>query len=89
MPPKRPAHPDKRLESATELSRDLTRVISYLEQGKSYYRAYQEGTHTVEENKRFLRFLETYEKELALAKKEAATLKRWVDEKGPLHSEPR
>jgi len=78
--PKQPAHARRSLDTASELARDLQEVVAYLEAGQSYYRAYQKGTHTVEENKAFLEFLEVYEKEQSIARKEADALRKWVSE---------
>ena len=86
IPPQPPKHARRNLDSAGELAKDFAEVVQYLEHGQSYFRAYQRGTHTVEENQAFLKFLETYEKEYAIAKKEAATLLKWVEEKGSLDS---
>ncbi|PCI36600.1 MAG: hypothetical protein COB53_08975 [Elusimicrobia bacterium] len=84
--PERPKRERRKLSSATELAQDLSLVVDYLERGQSYFRAYQRGTHSVEENKKFLDFLERYEKELAVAKKEIDTLDRWVLRRGSLDS---
>lgn len=85
-PPAPPRHATRKLDSASELAFDLQQVVTYLEYGQAFYRAYGKGTHSVEENQRFLKFLETYEAELALAKKEADTLRKWVYERGSLES---
>lgn len=82
--PKPPAHVQRELNTAAGLARDLTEVVAYLEQGQAYYRSYQTGTHTAEDNARFLVFLENYEKEREIAKKETETLRRWVTEKTEL-----
>ncbi len=74
----------RKISSATHLAADLALVVDYLERGQSYFRAYQRGTHSIEENKKFLKFLEHYEKELAVAKKEVATLDKWVANRGSL-----
>lgn len=84
VPPAVPAHARKNLDSPTELARDLAEVVAFLEQGQAYFRAYQKGTHTPEENRQFLAFLEAYERESAVARKEAAALKKWVDEQSGL-----
>jgi hypothetical protein len=83
-PPKAPAHAQRDLNTAAVLVRDLHEVVVFLEQGKAYFRAYQKSNHTPEENAKFLRFLETHEKEREIAKKEAEALKRWVFEKSGL-----
>jgi len=82
--PARPARKVRKLSTATELARDLALVVDYLERGQSYFRAYQRGTHSIEENKQFLDFLEHYEKELLVAKKETRTLNKWIASKGSL-----
>jgi hypothetical protein len=82
--PKPPAHAQRELNTASGLARDLVDVIVYLEQGQAYFRSYQSGTHTAEDNARFLAFLEAYEKESAIAKKESETLRKWVLEKTEL-----
>ena len=79
-----PEHSRRSLETASELAEDLAAVVKYLEAGQSYYRAYQSGTHTVEENADFLKFLERYEQELNIAKKEAPALRKWVFERGAM-----
>jgi hypothetical protein len=79
-PPKPPAHAQRSLETASDLARDLQEVASYLEAGQSYYRAYRKGTHTVEDNKAFLQFLESYEKEQSIARKETDALRKWAHE---------
>ena len=85
-PPARPARTVRKLDSAAELARDLALVVEYLENGQSFYGAYQRGTHSIEENKRFLEFLEQYEKELAVGRKEVETLGKWFEAKGSLDS---
>ncbi len=82
--PARPARKVRKLSSATDLAKDLSLVVDYLERGQSYFRAYQRGTHSIDENKQFLNFLEHYEKELAVAKKEVATLNKWIAARGSL-----
>lgn len=84
MPPAPPAHARRSLEAASELARDLSEVVGYLEAGQAYFRAYQKGSHSAEENRQFLAFLQTYENEYAVSKKEAAALKTWVLEQGSL-----
>lgn len=82
--PAPPAHARRSLDSPAELARDLAEVVAYLDAGQAYFKGYQKGTHAPEENKQFLAFLEAYEKEYGVAKKEAAALKKWVDEQGSL-----
>ena len=84
LPPPPPAHARRTLDSASELSRDLQDVVTFLEKGQGFLKTYGTGTHTVEENQAFLKFLETYEKELQAAKKESDALRKWVYEKGSL-----
>lgn len=86
MPPGVPAHARRSLDSPTELVRDFAEVVAYLDAGQAYFRAYQKGSHSVEENRQFLGFLEAYEKEYAMARKEAEALKKWVIERGSLDS---
>ncbi|MFA5140609.1 MAG: hypothetical protein WC728_15380 [Elusimicrobiota bacterium] len=86
LPPPPPAHARRTLDSAAELARDLQEVVVFLEKGQAFLRVYSTGTHTVEENQAFLKFLETYEKELQAAKKESDALRKWVYEKGSLDS---
>lgn len=83
-PPKAPAHLQRDLNTASALAKDLHEVVVFLEQGKVYFKEYQRSNHTPDENAEFLRFLETHEKEQAIAKKEAEALKRWVFEKSGL-----
>ena len=83
-PPTFPAHARKNLDSPGELSRDLAEVVNFLEAGQAYFRAYQKGSHTPEENKLFLAFLETYEREQAVARKEADVLRKWLVEQSAL-----
>jgi len=83
-PPKAPAHVQRDLNTASALAKDLHEVVVFLEQGKVYFKEYQTGNHTPEENAQFLKFLEVHEKEQAIAKKEAEALKRWVFEKSGL-----
>ena len=84
LAPKPPAHLQRELNTPSVIARDLVEVIAYLEQGQAYYRSYQTGTHTAEDNARFLAFLESYEKEREIAKKEVETLRRWITEKTEL-----
>lgn len=84
--PERPKRERRKLDSATDLAKDYALVVDYLERGQRYYREYQRGTHSVEDNKKFLKFLEHYEKELAVAKKEVATLQKWTEARGSLDS---
>ena len=84
VPPAAPAHARRNLDSPTELARDLAEVVAYLDAGQAYFRAYQKGSHSVEENRLFLAFLESYEKEYAVSRKEVEALKKWVIERGTL-----
>ncbi|MBI4349260.1 MAG: hypothetical protein HY553_20650 [Elusimicrobia bacterium] len=84
MPPPTPRHERRMVDSASDLARDLTEVVAFLEQGQSYFRAFKKGTHTKEENAAMLRFLEAYEKEREIAKKEASLLNAWVQTKSDL-----
>ena len=81
-----PEHKRRNLTTIGELARDCIEVVNYLDQGQVYFRAYQKRPHTVEENAEFLRFLETYERELEVAKKEVDALRSWVRQKGSLDS---
>jgi len=83
-PPAVPAHARKNLDSPAELARDFAEVVTFLEQGQAYFRAYQKGSHTPEENKLFLAFLESHEREQAVARKEADALRKWVLEQSSL-----
>jgi len=83
-PPALPAHARKSLDSPSELARDFAEVVAFLEQGQAYFRAYQKGSHTPEENKQFLAFLEAFEREQAVARKEADALRKWVLEQSAL-----
>lgn len=84
VPPASPAHARKNLDSPSELARDFAEVVTFLDAGQAYFRAYGKGSHTPEDNKLFLAFLETYEREAAVAKREAAALKKWTDEQTEL-----
>lgn len=86
LPPAPPEHKRRNLNNVSDLSADLGQVVAYLEEGQAYFRDYQSGTHSLVENAKFLKFLETYEGELVLAKKEVATLKIWIDNRGSLDS---
>lgn len=83
-PPAVPAHARRNLDSPSDLVKDFAEVVAYLDAGQAYFRAYQKGTHSVEDNKRFLAFLEAYEREYAVAKKESLALRTWVMERGSL-----
>ena len=83
-PPKAPAHARRRVETATELARDLAEVVTFLEQGQAYFRAFRKGTHTLEENEELVGFLKDYDKELEIARKEVDALRSWVFKKGAL-----
>lgn len=84
VPPTPPAHARRSLDSPSDLVKDFAEVVAYLDAGQAYFRAYQKGTHSVEDNKRFLAFLESYEREYAVAKKESLALRTWVMERGSL-----
>lgn len=82
MPPTIPARPAGTLDTAAEVAKDLAVRVQYFEDGQSYYRAYTKGgSHTAEENKAFLRFLEEYERELEIARKVHALLGVWLEKK--------
>lgn len=83
-PPRRPAHAQRLLESASDVSRDLAETLVFIEAGQSFFKAYARGTHTPEENKAFVQFLEDYERELATAKKEFAILQTWFEKSSGL-----
>lgn len=83
-PPVPPAHARRNLDSPSDLVKDFAEVVAYLDAGQAFFRAYQKGTHSVEDNKRFLAFLEAYEREYAVAKKESLALRTWVMERGSL-----
>lgn len=83
-PPAAPAHARKSLDSPGELARDLAEVVTFLEQGQAYFRAYQKGSHTPEENKLFMAFLETFEREQVVARKESDALRKWLLEQSDL-----
>src|SRR5688572_4409520 len=74
LPPKFPARPKGTLDPAGEVARDLSVRVEYFEHGQSYYRAYTKGSHSPEENKAFVKFLEDYENELGIAKRTHAIL---------------
>lgn len=84
LPPKVPARPKGTLDSAGEVARDLAIRVEYFENGQSYYRAYTKGSHTPEENKAFVQFLEDYENELGIAKRTHAILGVWLDKKSAI-----
>lgn len=82
MPPAIPARPSGTLDTAAEVAKDLAVRVQYFEDGQSYYRAYTKGgSHSAEENKAFLRFLEEYERELEIARKVHALLGVWLEKK--------
>lgn len=83
-PPASPAHARKNLDSPSELARDYAEVVTFLEQGQAYFRAYQKGSHTPEENKLFMAFLEAFEREQVVARKEGEALRKWVLEQSEL-----
>lgn len=84
MPPPVPRHEQRMVDNASDLARDLAEIVLFLEQGQSYFRAFKKGTHSAEENAAMLRFLEAYERERDLAKKESALLNSWVQQKSDL-----
>lgn len=84
MPPSPPRHEQRMVDTASDLARDLTEIVAFLEQGQSYFRAYKKGSHTAEENAAMVKFLETYERERDLAKKEADLLHAWVKTRSDL-----
>lgn len=88
LPPDPPSREKRSLDSAAEVALDLAAVVSFLEHGQSYYRAYAKGTHSAAENKAFVRFLEDYERELSTARKELETLRLWAEKKSGLNAGP-
>lgn len=84
MPPSIPARPKGTLDTAGDVARDLAVRVEYFEAGQAYYRAYTKGTHTPEENKAFVRFLEEYENELAIAKRVQVLLGTWLEKKSAI-----
>lgn len=87
LPPKPPAHAQRVLESASDVARDMSETFAFLEAGQSYYKAFSKGSHTVEENKAFVKFLEDYERELETARKEFGLLKSWFANSSDLKRE--
>jgi hypothetical protein len=82
FPPEPPRRAKDSLDSAGEVARDLVMVVEYFEAGQAYYRAYTKGgTHTAAENAAFVRFLEEYEAQLAVAKRTHQLLGIWLDRK--------
>lgn len=82
FPPPPPQRAKDSLDSAGEVARDLVMVVEYFEAGQAYYRAYTKGgSHTAAENAAFLRFLEEYEAQLAVAKRTHQLLGIWLDKK--------
>ncbi len=84
MPPPVPKHEQRMVDNASDLARDLADIVFFLEQGQSYFRAFKRGTHSSEENAAMLKFLEAYEREREIAKKESALLNAWVQQKSDL-----
>lgn len=84
LPPKVPERPKGTLDTAGEVARDLAVRVQYFEDGQSYYRAYTKGSHTPEENKAFVKFLEDYENELGIAKRTYAILGVWLEKKSSI-----
>jgi hypothetical protein len=83
-PPQPPAHSQRTLETATDLSRDLAETAAYLEMGLGYFRAFTKVTHNAAENKLFVKFLDDYERELGTAKKEEQVLRAWLEKAAAL-----
>ncbi|MDP3543173.1 MAG: hypothetical protein Q8T11_11965 [Elusimicrobiota bacterium] len=84
LPPKVPERPKGTLDTAGEVARDLAVRVQYFEDGQAYYRAYTKGSHTPEENKAFVKFLEDYENELGIAKRTYAILGVWLEKKSSI-----
>lgn len=84
LPPAVPARPKGTLDTAGEVARDLAVRVEYFENGQSYYRAYTKGSHSPEENKAFVKFLEDYENELGIAKRTHAILGVWLEKKSSI-----
>ncbi|MBI2386099.1 MAG: hypothetical protein HYV14_08815 [Elusimicrobia bacterium] len=84
LPPAVPARPTGTLDTAGEVARDLAVRVEYFESGQAYYRAYTKGSHTPEENKAFVKFLEDYENELGIAKRTHAILGVWLEKKSSI-----
>jgi hypothetical protein len=84
LPPAVPARPKGTLDTAGEVARDLAVRVEYFENGQAYYRAYTKGSHTPEENKAFVKFLEDYENELGIAKRTHAILGVWLEKKSSI-----
>ena len=83
-PPQPPAHQKRSLGTAAELSRDLAETVAFIEDGQAFFRAYSKGTHSAQENKEFVRFLEDFEREQDLVKKEVEALGVWAQKKSGL-----
>lgn len=84
LPPAVPARPKGTLDTAGEVARDLAVRVEYFENGQAYYRAYTKGSHSPEENKAFVKFLEDYENELGIAKRTHAILGVWLEKKSSI-----
>ncbi len=84
LPPKVPARPKGTLDTAGEVARDLAVRVEYFENGQSYYRAYTKGSHSPEENKAFVKFLEDYENELGIARRTHTILGLWLEKKSSI-----
>lgn len=84
LPPRIPARPKGTLDTAGEVARDLALRVEYFENGQSYYRAYTKGSHSPEENKAFVQFLEEYENELAIARRTHLILGTWLEKKSAI-----
>ena len=83
-PPQAPAHTQRLLQTAADVSRDLADTVAYLEAGQIYLRAFMREAHTQAENQRLLEFQRDYEAELNTAKKEEAILRDWLVKAAPL-----
>ncbi|MCX5797556.1 MAG: hypothetical protein NTY77_18860 [Elusimicrobia bacterium] len=78
QPPQPPAHTQRLLQTATDVSQDLAVTVAYLDAGQLYFRAFARETHTHAENQHMLEFLREYEAELNTAKKEEVILNDWI-----------
>jgi hypothetical protein len=83
-PPQTPAHAQRLLQSAADVSRDLADTVAYLEAGRIYLRASMREMHTQAESQRLLEFQRDYEAELSTARKEEAVLRDWLAKAAPL-----
>lgn len=87
FPPAAPVREKPALETASDLTLDMSKLVIFLESGQSYYRAYGKGTHNSAENKAFVKFLEDYERALGDLKQESAALRQWIDKKSELKND--